>query len=146
MQGRQAVVGYVAKDGTATTRTLHPLGLAVKASTWYLVADTEMGQRTFRVDRVRSLEITDDLVVRPEGFDLTQAWKLISDNLEELRAPVRARALVKAEYVSLLRWLFNNRLRIGPAARDGRVEVELRSSSARALQVRSRVSGPRSRS
>ena len=31
---------------------VHPLGLATKGKVWYLVADTEAGLRTFRVDRV----------------------------------------------------------------------------------------------
>jgi len=133
VQGRQAVLGYVAGDGCATSRTVHPLGLAVKGSTWYLVAETEKGLRTFRVDRVRSLELTDELVVRPDGFDLTEVWKMIASSVDEWRTPVKARAVVSADRISLVRWLFGNRVRIGPAAPDGRVEVELRSASGRAL-------------
>jgi len=131
--GRQAVLGYVAGDGTDTTRIVHPLGLAVKGSVWYLVADTERGQRTFRVDRIRSVEMTDRAALRPEGFDLSDAWRLIAADLDEIRAPVRARAMVAADRLSLLRWRFGNRVRIGPSGADGRVEVELRSASTRSL-------------
>ena len=35
--------------------------------------------------------------------------------------------------VHYLRWMFGNRVRIGPAAGDGRVEVELRGRSIDAL-------------
>ena len=31
---------------------MHPLGLATKGTIWYLVADTDGGLRTFRVDRM----------------------------------------------------------------------------------------------
>ena len=91
--------------------------------------------RTFYglADEVRSLELTDELVVRPEGFDLAEAWKMIASAVDEWRAPVKARALVSLDHLSLVRWVFGNRVRIGPARPDGRVEVELRSASGRAL-------------
>jgi predicted DNA-binding transcriptional regulator YafY len=110
-----------------------PLGLAVKGSVWYLVAGTEQGQRTFRVDRIRTLQVSEDLVVRPEGFDLTSAWESITKDVDERRTPARARAIVRPESLSLLRWVFGRRLRIGPPRADGRVEIELRSASTRAL-------------
>lgn len=47
IDGVQVDLGYVARDGAATTRRVHPLGLASKGSTWYLVAGTDAGQRTF---------------------------------------------------------------------------------------------------
>jgi predicted DNA-binding transcriptional regulator YafY len=47
--------------------------------------------------------------------------------------PVRARAMVVADRLSLLRWRFGNRVRIRPSGTDGRVEVELRSASTRSL-------------
>ena len=47
-------LGYVARDRASTTRVVHPLGLAAKGSVWYLVAGTDAGLRTFRVDRVAS--------------------------------------------------------------------------------------------
>ena len=133
VEGRQAVLGYVAGDGAVTSRVVHPLGLAVKGSVWYLVAGTERGQRTFRVDRITSVEMTADSVVRPEGFELSDAWRSITADLDHSRAPVRARAMVAPDGLRLLRWVFGRRVHIGPSADDGRVEVELRSASTRAL-------------
>lgn len=46
---------------------------------------------------------------------------------------VRARVLVGAEEVPLIRWMFGIRLRIGPAAPDGRIEVDVGGSDERAL-------------
>ncbi len=97
------------------------------------MADTGEGRRTFRVDRVRSVELTDEPVVRPEGFDLAEAWNDVTAAADEWRAPLRARAQVDPGVLDLLRWVFGRRLRIGPAGDDGRVEVELRGQSARAL-------------
>jgi predicted DNA-binding transcriptional regulator YafY len=133
VEGHRTTLGYVAGNGEFTTRVVDPLGLAVKGSVWYLVAGTEHGQRTFRVDRIRTLEVSDDLVVRPEGFDLTRAWESITKDVDERRTPARARAIVNPDSLSLLRWVFARRLRIGPPYSDGRVEIELRSANTRAL-------------
>ena len=80
-----------------------------------------------------SVELTGGTVVRPDGFELTEAWKLITEQVDERRLPVRARALVAADTVPLVRWVLGRRVRIGAAGPDGRVEVEVRSYSERAL-------------
>ena len=133
VEGVQAVLGYVARDRTSSTRVVHPLGLAAKGHVWYLLAGTDAGLRTFRVDRITSVDPTGEPVVRPQGFVRAEAWKLVSDEIEERRAPVRARATVAPEAVPLCRWILGSRLRIGPAGDGGRVEVELRGHSPRSL-------------
>jgi len=133
VQGRQILLGYVSRDRAETSRTVHPLGLAIKGSVWYLVCATDRGQRTFRVDRVTSVDILDDPVVRPEGFDLDSAWRSITDAVDDQLNPVKARALVLPESLGILRWVFGKRLAIGPVDPGGRVEIELRSVNARAL-------------
>jgi predicted DNA-binding transcriptional regulator YafY len=133
VEGTQARLGYVDRAGAATTRAVHPLGLAAKGQVWYLVAGTEAGLRTFRVDRIGSFEATGEPVERPPGFDLADAWRLISDEVEQRRTPLRARALAEPAAVGLCRWLLGDRVRFGAAGPDGRVEIELRGHSVRAL-------------
>ncbi len=133
IEGVQSDLGYVARDRKPTTRLIHPLGLAAKGPVWYLVAGTDAGLRTFRVDRMRSFEPTDSPVVVPDGFDLAEAWRLISDEVEQRRAPVRASARATPEVVGWCRALLGNRVRIGPGTPDGRVEIELRGRSVRSL-------------
>jgi predicted DNA-binding transcriptional regulator YafY len=133
VEGERVVLEYVARDRAQTTRVVHPLGLATKGPAWYLVADTDAGLRTFRVDRVRSVAPTGEPVVRPPGFDLADAWRLITDEVDQRRAPVQARAMVAAAIVPWLRAELGTRVRIGPPGADGRVEVELRGHSPRAL-------------
>jgi predicted DNA-binding transcriptional regulator YafY len=133
VEGEQVVLGYVGRSREPSTRTVHPLGLAAKGTAWYLVADTDAGLRTFRVDRITSVEPTGDAVVRPEGFELAEAWRLITEQVDEKRTPVRARAVATPDMVQLLRWVLGRRVRIGPAGPDGRIEVELRGHSVRAL-------------
>jgi predicted DNA-binding transcriptional regulator YafY len=133
IDGVQVDLSYVARDGTATSRRVHPLGLASKGRTWYLVAGTDAGQRTFRVDRVASVERTDDAAQRPPGFDLATAWGEITDAIEDLRLPLQVRAVADPDVVRLLRQMFGQRVRIGPPAADGRVEVEVRGHHVASL-------------
>jgi predicted DNA-binding transcriptional regulator YafY len=133
VEGEQVTLGYVARTREATTRVVHPLGLAAKGEVWYLVAHTDAGLRTFRVDRMTSVEPTGERVVRPDGFDLTEAWRLITDEVEQKRAPVVAHARIEPQVLPWCRARLGTRMRIGPPGRDGRVEVELRGHHPHSL-------------
>lgn len=133
VEGEQIQLGYVARDRTATSRVVHPLGLATKGEVWYLVASTDAGLRTFRVDRMTSVEPLGEPVIKPEGFDLATAWRLITDEVDQRRTPQRARALVDPAVMWVLRNMLGTRVRIGPGQPDGRVEVEMRGHSVEAL-------------
>ena len=133
INGVQVTLGYTAPDGTESTRVVHPLGLATKRSVWYLVADTAAGLRTFRVERVTSVEPTGDPVVRPEGFDLAAAWKLVTDRFGDQWATMAAQGSAEPESVGLLRMVFGRRLRIGAPDPDGRVPIEVAGGSIAAL-------------
>lgn len=73
--GRQVVIGYEPPSRPVEDRRLHPHGLVCKRGVWYLVASAPNGLRTYRVSRVRSVEVTDDPVIQPDGFDLAGAWE-----------------------------------------------------------------------
>jgi predicted DNA-binding transcriptional regulator YafY len=133
IEGRQVTLGYVARDQAPSTRVVHPLGLATKNRAWYLVADTVAGLRTFRVDRMTSVAPTGDAVVRPDGFDLAAAWKLITAEVDAKRVPVRARGSAAIEIVGLLRMMFGTSVSIGPTDAAGRVEIEVAGASVEAL-------------
>ena len=123
--GQQVRLGYTGRDGKQSERVVHPLGLAMKGTVWYLVADTDDGLRTFRVGRVTAVEPTGDAVVRPPGFDLAETWQRIVAHVDELRAPMRVEARVDADLVDVLRWMFERRLEIAEVQPDGRVAVSI---------------------
>lgn len=133
IEGAAIEMGYVDRMGASSMRTVSPLGVAAKGSRWYLVAITEDGQRTFRVDRIRSVKRTGDAAVRPPDFDLAEAWASIRDRVEDLRMPASAQALARLEVLSLARWVLGTRLVVGGPAPDGRIEVEVRGHSLRGL-------------
>src|ERR1700722_15310899 len=123
--GRQVGLGYAGRDGTATSRMVHPLGLVVKATVWYLIAGTDRGLRTFRVDRVTDVETTDDPVVRPADFDLEAAWESIRVVVDQLRSPVHVEGFAAPEIVHVLRWMFDRQVEVGAAGPDGRIPVSV---------------------
>lgn len=134
VDGVQVRIVYAGRDRPVSERNVHPLGLVAKASVWYLVAGTEAGLRTFRVGRIRSVEVTDRPVDRPADFDLAATWRSIVDTLDERRGWFRASGLADQQAVPWLRGSFGKRVTLhdGPDA-DGRVRVEIRSWSAEAL-------------
>ncbi len=68
-------------------RTVRPLGLVAKRQTWYLVADTRDGMRSFRVSRIQSAKSTGKKFTRPKGFDLAEHWQR---SVSEFRARLRS--------------------------------------------------------
>jgi len=134
VQGQQLLLEYTARNQQRTERAVEPLGLAAKGPSWYLVADTEAGRRSFRVDRIVAATPTGRPVTRPEGFDLGAAWALITDKVNELRAPVVADCLAEPHLVTILTFIFGPRMHAGFTRDDGRVEVGIRGYSLQSLQ------------
>ncbi len=125
-EGEQVHLGYSDRTGNATVRTVHPLGLAQKGTTWYLLAGTEEGLRTFRVSRVKSVELTGEPVVRPEGFELSRSWEEVVERVDRLRSPVEVTGLATPDVVDALRWFFEGQLSVGDSQPGERVPVTVR--------------------
>ncbi len=129
IDGVQVELDYVRRDGRASSRTVHPLGLVVKNDVWYLVAGTDAGQRTFRVSRVRAVRETGRPVERPDDFDLGETWRGIVTAVDAQRAPVTVRLRTQPGVADVLRWMFGTRLTVVAGTADGGDEVELRAHS-----------------
>lgn len=77
-----------------TDRRLEPFGMAHRRGHWYLIGRTPKGERLFRVDRIKSLEVGDEpySFEKPEGFDVrsvmdAQPWETGGE--ADLEAKVR---------------------------------------------------------
>ena len=69
--GRRRVrLSYASGAGRRTQRLVDPWGMVDKDDVWYLLAGTERGQRTFRVDRIVAAEATSVIRARFEA----NAW------------------------------------------------------------------------
>jgi predicted DNA-binding transcriptional regulator YafY len=85
-------IGY-RRSRDEVERTLDPLGLVLKAGTWYLAGGVDDTVRTYRVDRITTAEPTGERFERPAGFDLAEWWAGAAGRFESqmLRATVRLR-------------------------------------------------------
>ncbi len=70
---RVAQVQYDRGD-LVVERVLEPLGLVLKAGTWYLVARREGEIRTYRVARIEAASLSTERFERPASFDLPSYW------------------------------------------------------------------------
>lgn len=60
-------IGYRRADGTVTTRTIAPLGLVAKGTTWYVVAGCDDDVRTYRLSRIERADLLPERFERPLG-------------------------------------------------------------------------------
>jgi predicted DNA-binding transcriptional regulator YafY len=91
------------REGRAANREVAPLGLVLAAGDWYLLALRDGQRRTYRVSRVRSVELLDKPVVRPAGFDLAESWAQSRRELEDERTAVEVTVRVAARALPRLR-------------------------------------------
>jgi predicted DNA-binding transcriptional regulator YafY len=125
VDGAQVVLGYTGRGKPPSSRTADPLGLVSKAGVWYLVAGTEAGVRTFRVERVTQVRPTGLPARRPPDFDLRAAWEEGAGEVERRRRTATVRALADPGVLPVLSGWVGARLAVGAADPHGRVEVEV---------------------
>jgi predicted DNA-binding transcriptional regulator YafY len=120
-EDRRIEIGYARRDAEVT-RTLDPLGLVLKAGTWYLVARHADDVRTYRVSRITAARCLDDEFERPEGFDLAGHWAESSDAFERSVQTIRVALLIHPDDV---RWLGRS---IDPSSYDDVTEAATRAT------------------
>jgi predicted DNA-binding transcriptional regulator YafY len=63
-------------------RVVDPMGLVLKAGTWYMVARADSEVRTFRLSGIQALEVLDVRFTRPRQFDLARYWSESTQRFE----------------------------------------------------------------
>jgi predicted DNA-binding transcriptional regulator YafY len=105
--GREKVrLSYRGRGRERTDRLIDPWGLVDKDDVWYLVAGTEAGPRTFRVDRIIAAEPTGQPADRPDDFTLAAAWEQVVGQVEQRRSRTWATVLIETRFVPVLRKQF----------------------------------------
>jgi predicted DNA-binding transcriptional regulator YafY len=72
-EDRRVAVEYQRED-RVVARVLEPLGLVLKAGTWYVVARHDGQERTYRVSRFVSAQLLPERFERPADFDVAGFW------------------------------------------------------------------------
>ena len=106
-------------------RLIDPWGLVDKDETWYLIAGTEQGQRTFRVDRILEAESTGQPAARPDDFALASAWEQVVGEVEQRRSRTWATVLIDARFVPILRDHFGRHCHTDGQLGDTRARVRI---------------------
>ncbi|HEY0454647.1 helix-turn-helix transcriptional regulator [Actinophytocola sp.] len=142
---RQAVVrrrkvrlAYRNRTHQTTERLVDPWGLIDKDDVWYLIAGTEKGQRTFRVDRITDATATDEEAHRPGDFELAKAWDEVVEEMEQRRSPVSAVVLIEQRFVHVLHRQFGRHCEV-LGEQDGRATVRLAAHTP--LSIAERIAG-----
>ncbi|HSK98343.1 MAG TPA: WYL domain-containing protein, partial [Euzebyales bacterium] len=80
--GRRLTIRYRTRSRDVE-RLVEPLGVVLKAGTWYLVAGAGDDVRSYRVGRIVAARQTDGGVRRPADFDLATWWAASSREFSE---------------------------------------------------------------
>ncbi|MGH1563289.1 helix-turn-helix transcriptional regulator [Mumia sp. DW29H23] len=129
---RRVRLVYDGRDGPSE-RTVDPWGLVDKDDRWYLVAGTARGRRTFRVDRVRAAEVTEEPAERPDDLALEDAWADVVATMEQRRSLVSAVVRVDARFVPILRDHFGRHCAPEEPGPDGAVRVRVAAHTAESV-------------
>jgi predicted DNA-binding transcriptional regulator YafY len=122
---RKVRLTYARRAGERNERLVDPWGLVNKDDIWYLVAGTERGQRTFRVDRVVEAVVTDLDAERPADLDLADTWDRVVAEVEQRRSQVWATVLIDVRFVAILQSQFGRHCEVQGHQDDGRVRLRV---------------------
>jgi len=137
-RARRVVVQYDSWR-RASWRTLEPLGLVLKAGSWYVVArtvgtsDAPSAVRTYRLASLLALKAMDEGFKRPRHFDLASTWQASVARFESELRSVEVRARVSSR---CLKWLANARIPFA-VIRDAEVTLRVESIEQGARQLMS---------
>ncbi|WP_324649961.1 helix-turn-helix transcriptional regulator [Georgenia sp. H159] len=136
---RKVSLRYENRARQRTERLVDPWGLIDKDDVWYLVAGTTAGRRTFRVDRISEVTVTDLDADRPADLDLSREWERVVDDVEQRRSGISATVLVTERLVPILSRHFGRYFSVVGTDDDGRVRA--RVSAHMALSVAEQLAG-----
>jgi predicted DNA-binding transcriptional regulator YafY len=85
-------------------RTVDPLGLVARGSTWYLIANRDTELRTYRVSRIRQAQALETAAHWPSDFDLATYWERSATEFREKLPQYHAVFLAQPSVMPLIRY------------------------------------------
>ncbi len=123
---------YTRNDGKQSTRTVDPLGLVAKGLSWYLVARTQDGMRTFRVSRMENIAVLAVGFKRPARFDLAAHWKKSTAELgQKMRGYVVVLVMTREAAERMRGWIAMSEMKNARGAKENEVVVRAEFSDER---------------
>ncbi|MBK1783355.1 helix-turn-helix transcriptional regulator [Prauserella cavernicola] len=125
VRGHKVRLAYFSGARERTERLVDPWGVVDKDDVFYLIAGTERGQRTFRVDRIEHAESTGQPAERPDDVALAEAWSQVVSEVERRRSRTWATIRVAERFVPVLRDQFGKHCHVDGEPVRGQVVVRL---------------------
>jgi predicted DNA-binding transcriptional regulator YafY len=118
IRGTRERVEFGGRDGGGgdVYRVIDPLGLVAKGATWYLVAQTSKGYRTFRVSRITSTTVLETPCERPSDFDLAAHWTASTTQFIESRRQFAVTLRMAPTAAEKLKHWFHHTTVLGPSS------------------------------
>jgi len=114
-----------------------PYGLVVKAGRWYLVCEKNGSVYVYRLSELLDVQLSDEVFMRPEGFDLAAFWAKWCRRYEGFLTVFSVTLEVASRVMPLLRQTFGEQVErqlsdLGPIEAGGwyRIEVSFESFEA----------------
>lgn len=105
--------------------TVDPYGMASKAGSWYLVADTEARPRMFNARRIQDHELLAEAAILRPGQDLRSVWQELVQGLQA--APgVEVHALLRSTRLDLAQRILGSRIVNIVPGTDGWAQITVR--------------------
>ena len=129
---RRVQMGYTDRAGATTRRTVDPYVLVDKDGLWYLLAGTEAGTRTFRLDRITDAVATEATFDPPVDVDLAGTWSRVVTEVEEQRSSTTAVVEFPGRYLWVVQRQFGRHCQV--EATDGdRIKVRVAAPTAQMI-------------
>ncbi|SDN27360.1 Predicted DNA-binding transcriptional regulator YafY, contains an HTH and WYL domains [Fictibacillus solisalsi] len=103
-QNKKLHIHYERADGERRERTVSPLGLVAKSSTWYFIAGVDQDIRTYRASRILSAQLTEQTFERPADFNLAAVWEQSSQQFIQSLPAYQVEAELSSSILSRIRF------------------------------------------
>lgn len=134
----QVRLTYQKRGSAPAGRVVDPWGLVDKDGTWYFIAGTPDGQRTFRIDRILGATLTGAPSARPPDFELASAWDSVVTDVERKRSETKSVMLVPAQFLKVFQHMHGRHCTVLEELGE-QVRVEL--TAPRPLDIARNVAG-----
>jgi len=101
-EDRKVRIAYL-RNGETKERLIGLLGLVVKRGVWYVVGQHEDQLRTYRISRIQSAELTEEVFIRPDDFELASYWESSKVSFKSALPSYQANISIHAAYLQDLR-------------------------------------------
>lgn len=131
-RGRRVTIEYErAYDRTVVERTVDPVGLVAKGSSWYFVAAVDGAARTYRASRIRRVDLLDEPSARPADLDLATYWTAARESFQAALPAIDWEMRCSPRVIDRIRlgWRFARLLDEDPPDADGWVTGRFRADS-----------------